>query len=285
VGRWRRANVRARGRRGPPAPASIPGAVLARAFGRESAILGLGRVAGVVRGRSRAGARARGGAPNADLAARAARPHAPNHPAPPRSYNTWQLLEAAAGVKGSPADVKAQLDKAAAAKLNVVRAFAFGTTEGFGLQTKPGEYNEAAFKALDTVIDEAGKRGLRLILAIANNWDDANTDEKRRAGANTDNKFAYANAVGKLDFVYGKPVGEDAFFTDEKAKKLFKAHIDALVNRVNTVNGKKVRGEEGGGGRGTRGAVEIGQKHDQRPPPPLPRLVSTRTTRPSWPGT
>jgi mannan endo-1,4-beta-mannosidase len=54
--------------------------------------------------------------------------------------------------------------------LNVVRAFAFGTTEGFGLQTKPGEYNEAAFKALDTVIDEAGKRGLRLILAIANNW-------------------------------------------------------------------------------------------------------------------
>lgn len=242
MGRWRRANVRARGRRGPPAPASIPRRRARSRFRtgerHSRSWTGRGGRSGAVEGGS---PRARWRAKR--LAARAARPHAPNHPAPPRSYNTWQLLEAAAGVKGSPADVKAQLDKAAAAKLNVVRAFAFGTTEGFGLQTKPGEYNEAAFKALDTVIDEAGKRGLRLILAIANNWDDANTDEKRRAGANTDNKFAYANAVGKLDFVYGKPVGEDAFFTDEKAKKLFKAHIDALVNRVNTVNGKKVRGE------------------------------------------
>ena len=79
-------------------------------------------------------------------------------------------MEAAAGVKGTPADVTAQLDKAAANGLNVVRSFAFGTTEGFGLQTKPGEYNEKAFKALDFMIDEAGKRDLKLILAVANNW-------------------------------------------------------------------------------------------------------------------
>lgn len=151
------------------------------------------------------------------------------------------MMEAAAGVKGTPEDVKAQLDKAAANGLNVVRSFAFGTTEGFGLQTKPGEYNEKAFKALDFVIDEAGKRGLKLILAVANNWDDANTDEKRRAGANTDNKFAYANAAGKLSFVNGRVVGEDAFFTDPTAKKLYKNHLEALANRVNSINGKKYK--------------------------------------------
>ena len=164
-----------------------------------------------------------------------------NPPPPPHSYNTWQMMEAAAGVKGTPDDVKNQLDKAAANGLNVVRSFAFGTTEGFGLQTKPGEYNEKAFKALDFMIDEAGKRGLKLILAIANNWDDANTDEKRRAGANTDNKFAYANAAGKLAISNGRVVGEGAFFTDPGAKKLYKNHLEALANRVNSINGKKYK--------------------------------------------
>ena len=65
------------------------------------------------------------------------------------------MLEAAAGFKGSPSDVTAQLDKAVEQGLNTVRAFAFGTEEGFGLQKKPGQYDEATFKALDLVLDEA----------------------------------------------------------------------------------------------------------------------------------
>ena len=33
-----------------------------------------------------------------------------------------------------------------------------------------GQYNPAAFAALDYIISEAGKRGLRLVLALADNW-------------------------------------------------------------------------------------------------------------------
>ena len=153
------------------------------------------------------------------------------------------MLEAAAGFKGSPSDVTAQLDKAVEQGLNTVRAFAFGTEEGFALQRKPGQYDEATFKALDFVLDEARKRNLRLVLALANNWPSANTDEKRRSGANSDNKFAYADAVGAIKIVNGRVVGEDAFFTDPKAKQAYKDHLSVLANRVNSINGRKYKGE------------------------------------------
>lgn len=39
------------------------------------------------------------------------------------------------------------------------------------LQMQSGVYNETAFKGLDTVIYEASRAGLRLIIALANNWD------------------------------------------------------------------------------------------------------------------
>ena len=153
------------------------------------------------------------------------------------------MLEAAAGFKGSPSDVTAQLDKAVEQGLNTVRAFAFGTEEGFALQRTPGQYDEATFKALDFVLDEARKRNLRLVLALANNWPSANTDEKRRSGANSDNKFAYADAVGAIKIVNGRVVGEDAFFTDPKAKQAYKDHLSVLANRVNSINGRKYKGE------------------------------------------
>ena len=50
-------------------------------------------------------------------------------------YNTWQILENAAGVVGSKTDVTNQFDAAVTYDFTVVRLFAFGTEAGFGLQT------------------------------------------------------------------------------------------------------------------------------------------------------
>ena len=36
-------------------------------------------------------------------------------------------------------------------------------------------------------------------------------------------------------------MGEDAFFNDPAVGKLYKAHLDKLANRVNTINGKKYK--------------------------------------------
>lgn len=53
---------------------------------------------------------------------------------------------------------------------NVVRIFGFPVQMGFNLQTAPGRYNEYAFTGLDRVIAEAGKAGLKLVVALTNNW-------------------------------------------------------------------------------------------------------------------
>ena len=53
---------------------------------------------------------------------------------------------------------------------NVVRIFGFPVQMGFNLQTAPGRYNEYAFTGLDRVISEAGKAGLKLVIALTNNW-------------------------------------------------------------------------------------------------------------------
>ena len=46
---------------------------------------------------------------------------------------------------------------------------------------------------------------------------------------------------GKLKIVNGAVVGEDAFFNDPAVGKLYKAHLDKLANRVNSINGKKYK--------------------------------------------
>jgi len=59
---------------------------------------------------------------------------------------------------------------AARQNLNVVRIFGFPVQKGFNLQTSAGVYNEYAFTGLDKVISEASKAGLKLIVALTNNW-------------------------------------------------------------------------------------------------------------------
>ncbi|KAL3155965.1 hypothetical protein ABBQ32_012960 [Trebouxia sp. C0010 RCD-2024] len=145
----------------------------------------------------------------------------------PSGLNTWQLLEVAAGkVKSKPvmlengmADVvQWTLATAAANKLNVLRSFAHGVEGRFALQIKAGKYSEHAFQALDYILDEASKHGVRLLLTLVNNWD------------NADSKTQYIQWAGAE--------GDDVFFTDPGTKQLFKDHIDAMVNRRNTINNR-----------------------------------------------
>eukprot|EP00884_Botryococcus_braunii_P017464 jgi/Botrbrau1/4400/Bobra.105_2s0043.1 len=150
-------------------------------------------------------------------------------------YNTWQILEDAAGFNGgSPDNVVRQFSAAQANNLNVVRMFGFGTAPRFALQSAPGQYNEQVFRAFDYVLDQAAKHGLRVIVALANNWDAA---DHRSEGippeqANVDNKWAYVNWVPSAEGV------EDNFYVNSEVKAIFKDHMKTLVNRVNTINGK-----------------------------------------------
>ncbi|KAI3438631.1 hypothetical protein D9Q98_001053 [Chlorella vulgaris] len=129
-------------------------------------------------------------------------------------WNMWELVEAAAGgleLFGAslppnttgPALVRRLMDRAVANKFN----------------TAPGQYNEAVFRGLDYALDEARKRGIRLLLSLTDNW-------QQTGGAD--------------EFVRWAGSGDhESFFTDARAKSLYKAHVATVLQRVNTINGRR----------------------------------------------
>ncbi|GAB4818410.1 hypothetical protein N2152v2_005456 [Parachlorella kessleri] len=137
---------------------------------------------------------------------------------------SWRMLEALAGLTGVRVDgqnpVAWMLETAQAANISVIRAFATGVTPELTLQLQPGVYNLPALTALDQLLDLAAKRGIKLTLILARNW-----------GA-PDAKTNYASWNGL-------PV--DDFFGSPQARDDFKAHISFMVNRTNTVNGRRYR--------------------------------------------
>ena len=66
---------------------------------------------------------------------------------------------------------------AVANDLTVVRMFGFSVQQGINNQFAPGTatkapvYNESMLVAFDNVIAEADQHNLKLIIALANNWD------------------------------------------------------------------------------------------------------------------
>ena len=62
------------------------------------------------------------------------------------------------------------LSKAAASGINVIRTWAHTTDPGHPLQERPGKYSEAVFEALDYVIAQAEKFGIRIQLSLVDTW-------------------------------------------------------------------------------------------------------------------
>jgi mannan endo-1,4-beta-mannosidase len=117
--------------------------------------------------------------------------------------------------------VRSLLDRAQAAGLNVLRTWAHPVSPQYALQPAPGQYNEAAFRGLDYLLDEARKRGVRLLLALTDNW-------QPTGGA--DQFVSWAGGATHEDF-----------FTAERAPALYKEHVRVVLTRVNTVNGQAYR--------------------------------------------
>lgn len=114
--------------------------------------------------------------------------------------------------------VRELLDAAVGHGLNVLRTWAHPVTAQYELMTSPGEYNEAVFRGLDYLLDECRKRGIRLLLAVTDNW-------QPTGGADQYVKLAGLNE-------------HEDFYTSEVAKAMYKDHLSVLLNRVNTINGR-----------------------------------------------
>ncbi len=121
------------------------------------------------------------------------------------------------------------LDDIHAMGLPVVRAWAFadGTSSSYtALQPEPYVYDDAAFDALDYAIWKAGQLGIRLVLALVNNWPDY--------GGMAQYVTWFLNLP---DDSYGAAVNHDKFYTTESIKDCYKAYARYVTQRFNKYTG------------------------------------------------
>ncbi|GMH42591.1 hypothetical protein BSKO_10510 [Bryopsis sp. KO-2023] len=144
------------------------------------------------------------------------------------AWNSWEIIEAAYGKasalpKGQQTKeqgrelVKWIFTEGKSAGMLVVRFFGHGWDQKMAFQTKPGEYNEEALKAMDWVLAEARRQKLKVVMTFADNWKEQ------------DSRTRYAEMAGK------DPM---EFYTDDQIKTWFKNNMKVIVNRRNTETGE-----------------------------------------------
>jgi mannan endo-1,4-beta-mannosidase len=125
--------------------------------------------------------------------------------------------------------IDAVLDDAANMSLKVLRAWAFADGVGNGfppLQPQPYQYDEAAFDSLDYAVYKAGQVGVRLVLALTNNWPDYGGMRQ------------YVTwFLGLPDDSYGSMVNHDHFYTDKAIRDCYKAYTAFVLTRRNRYTG------------------------------------------------
>ena len=63
--------------------------------------------------------------------------------------------------------VRAIMDEAAGANLNLVRAWAHASSPEYALQPSPGRFSEPVFRGLDYALDQARQRGLKVSAIVS----------------------------------------------------------------------------------------------------------------------
>ncbi|KAI6914277.1 glycoside hydrolase [Hortaea werneckii] len=184
--------------------------------------------------------------------------------------NYWSCLNLAAddSAGGNHSRFITELDQMAAKGLNHLRLMASSegapTHQPFRmdppLMQSPGEYNEDIFVGLDRCLDEMSKRGMRATMTLANEWQWSGGFAQYVSWANDNEEIPYPSSWN-LSAPPQRPepgtgwgnyteVGVDAvpfnnftefanrFYTNEQCQEWYHDHIDTVLNRVNTVNGR-----------------------------------------------
>jgi len=89
-------------------------------------------------------------------------------------------------------------------------------------QPAPGTFDERAFRHLDYIVAEAGRRGIRVVLPLVDNWGPTGMDQY----------VAWADADPDADF-----------YAVQEAQRLYRGFVEKLVTRTNTVTGREYRSD------------------------------------------
>lgn len=141
--------------------------------------------------------------------------------------------------------VRETLSQASAAGLNVVRIWGHTNHKKFPFQATPGVYNEAAFRGLDFVLNEARQFGMRVIVSFTDNWkylngadqyvDWSKTAPKRTKPVPDDNGD---DPPPQPDVPTYESKRHTLFFSDPGARKLYKDHVEKILTRKNHIHGR-----------------------------------------------
>ncbi|MCL7046801.1 hypothetical protein MKW94_001507 [Papaver nudicaule] len=125
--------------------------------------------------------------------------------------------------------VSSMLKVGAKMGLTVCRTWAFNDGAYNALQTSPGRFDERVFKALDYVISEARKHGIRLILSLVN-------DLQAFGGKTQYVKWALEEGLGSS-------TSNDSFFSDPHIRNYFKTYAKTILKRKNSFTGIEYRND------------------------------------------
>lgn len=125
--------------------------------------------------------------------------------------------------------VKTMLRRGAEMGLTVVRTWAFNDGGYNALQLYPGIFDQRVFRALDFVIVEARRNGIRLIFSLVNNLN---------AYGGKGQYVEWAHAAG-----INVGSSNDSFFSDPTIRGYYKEYVKSILMRKNSISGVEYRNE------------------------------------------
>ncbi|GAB7359661.1 hypothetical protein MBLNU230_g6840t1 [Neophaeotheca triangularis] len=185
--------------------------------------------------------------------------------------NYWSCMNLAAddSVGGNHSRFITELDQMASKGVNHLRLMASSegapTHQPFRmdppLMQSPGEYNEEIFVGMDRCLAEMSKRGMRATMTLANEWQWSGGFAQYVSWANDNAEIPYPESWNLTAPPQRDPPGTrgwgnyteegvnaapysnftefaNRFYTCDQCQEWYHDHIDTVLNRVNTVNGR-----------------------------------------------
>ncbi|MEL6671186.1 MAG: hypothetical protein AAFR61_03315 [Bacteroidota bacterium] len=148
------------------------------------------------------------------------------------------------GAGGDRARLIEELDQLSALGVNNLRIMA--ASEGPddepwrmlpSLQPAPGKYNEALWAGLDFLLDEMGKRNMYAVVCLNNMWPWSGGMAQYHQWFGGGDAIPYPPPADGGDWARYQ-IYTTRFYKNREAKQAFENHIQAVIERTNSINGK-----------------------------------------------
>ncbi|UPR03103.1 glycoside hydrolase [Chloropicon primus] len=169
-------------------------------------------------------------------------------------WNSWDVtrvprIQSYRSMNGQRA-LTQQLQTASQSGLNVLRAWAHTIDPSYPVMKAPGEYDEEGLKAIDYLLSEASKYGIRVVLSFVDNWKyPGGVDQMLDWSATApEREIPVPGSLLEGGDYNQRSLSADVknyivrrhslFYTDEGARDIYRDYVRTLVNRKNAYNGR-----------------------------------------------